>query len=139
MRTFDDIAFSWVGTPFFPHMAKKGVGADCVHLALAIFQESGELPEWVELPDYSLSQGDHLDQSAVEHWLEETPWFELVDDEPGQKDVVTFRIGNVSHHVGVALSGGRFVHAMRGLGTAVGFLSDSTYAKRLVSTWRLRV
>jgi hypothetical protein len=35
------IARSWLGTPFHPHAAIRGVGVDCVHLLAEIYRESG--------------------------------------------------------------------------------------------------
>ena len=132
-----EIALSWVGTPFFPHMARKGIGADCVTQALAIFQEAGLLPSGIKFPDYNLADGDHLSESTVLKWLELTNWFTRCDTiDVG--DLITFRIGKVVHHVGVAVDAVQFVHNIRGYGSILSRIDDSTWSKRLVSIFRLR-
>lgn len=140
------IARSWLGTPFFPHQAIKGVGCDCVQLARAIYVEAGHAPETVVFPKYSLDGGYHLGRSTVISFLEECGLFSCSWDheidrhappptiQPG--DLLTFKIGRVPHHVGIAVGGGKFIHAIRDYGVIECDLRDSTWASRLRSVWR---
>lgn len=129
-----DIAAKWIGTPFYPHMAKRGIGADCVHMALEIFKESGLIPKDTTLPSYRLDSGDHLDSSIVLKWLESSGLMEKVEDmQPG--GLVVLKVGRVEHHVGVAISSFKFVQAIRRYGVIESDLRDSTWAQRIRSYW----
>jgi len=128
-------ARSWIGTPFFPHMALKGVGADCVQLAHAIYQEAGVAPEGSELPAYRLGDGDCLDASLVTQWVERATWFDKAEQaEPG--DLVTLRVARVSHHVGVVTGATTFVQALRRYGVREWRLDEPTWHTRIEQFWR---
>lgn len=134
-----DAAQSWIGTPFYPHMAKKGVGADCVHLALAIYQEAGLVPTRVELPkEYRLAGGDHLEKSLVLSWLETCGYVEP-DTGPFLGDVITLRVGRVDHHVGIVIGETKFIQSIRNFGVIVCDLRDTTWRKRLWTFWKPKV
>lgn len=128
------VALEWVGTPFFPRMAKKYIGADCVELALAIYKEAGLVPEDVRLPHYHVGNAAHLKASQVITWLEEAPWFE---QEPVASigSLITFQIGSVEHHVGVVSGDRSFVHSVRGYGVILSDLQDATWRHRQRSSW----
>lgn len=130
------VAESWLGTPFFPHMAKKGVGVDCVQLAKGICIEAGLGSESdADFPPYRLDVGLHLDSSIVLRWLEQSKFFYRVTEiSPGC--ILTVRIGRIEHHVGVVLSDcKRFVHAVREYGVITGTLRDSTWSSRITTIW----
>lgn len=134
-----DAAQSWIGTPFYPHQAVKGVGADCVHLALAIYQDAGIVPKDVELPkEYRMAGGDHLDQSLVLKWLETCGYVEP-DSGPNIGDVITLRVGRVDHHVGVVIGETKFIQSIRNYGVIICDLRDSTWQKRLRTFWKPKV
>lgn len=143
-RNIAAIARTWPGTPFFPHMAKKGVGADCVQLARAIYVEAGIVPETLQFPRYRLDGGSHRESSAVIEFLEQCPHVENCASGPevpmiaacAPGNLVTFEVGRVAHHVGVTLGGGKFVHAIRRYGVIECELKDPTWLKRLRSVWR---
>lgn len=128
------VAKKWIGTPFFPHMAKRGIGADCVQLAAAVYQEAGVLPNEIELPKYHLSAGDHINSSVVIDWLLKSEWFQP-EAAPETGSLITFQIGRVEHHVGVMTTANTFVHAVRRLGVVEGDLRDPAFARRLRSSW----
>jgi cell wall-associated NlpC family hydrolase len=134
------VARSWVGTPFFPHTAKKGVGADCVHFALEVYKEAGAVPQDTSLPEgYSLGGGDHLERSLVVSWLSSCKWVAPEDGWPQPGSVVTFQFGRVAHHVAIVTDGNLFVHAVRDYGVIELNLKDPTWTKRLRSSWKPRV
>lgn len=139
------IARTWLGTPFFPHMAQRGVGCDCVQLARAIYVEAGHAPDSVTFPPYSLDGGNHLNKSIVVSFLEECGLFSCAWDhkidvaispssQPG--DLLTFQIGRVPHHVGIAVGGGKFINSIRGYGVIECDITDATWGSRLRSVWR---
>lgn len=129
-----ELALSWVGTPFYPHMAKRAVGADCVQLALEIYKEAGCIDESVQLPKYNMDGGDHLESSIVIDWLNNSGWFTRSDCVT-VGDLVTFNIGKVDHHVGIVASDKSFVQSVRHYGVIVSDLRDSTWQKRLKTIW----
>lgn len=134
-------ALEWVGTPFFPRMAKKHVGADCIQLVLAIYQEVGLVPPGVEIPRYHLSQGKHLDRNVIGDWLAGpgAEWMtELPADarDPKPGDLLLFQVGRVVYHAAVTVYHGRFVHALRGYGVMESFLRDETWSTKLRAVYR---
>lgn len=132
-----EIARSWLGTPFYPHQARKGIGTDCVHLALAIYKEAGVIPPEVALPRYRLDGGYHLQSSTVLNWIESAPYFERVQaPQPG--DLITLEMGRVVHHVGVMVTESKFVQAIRRYGVVESDLNDSTWGERVRSVWRVK-
>ena len=131
-----EIARGWLGTPFHPHAALRGVGVDCVHLLAEIYREAGLLGPY-ELPDYTMDGGDYQSASQVLSWLRASPRFQELPAgaAAGIGDLVTFRLGRVPHHVGLVI-GPTFIHAIRDYGVIESFCGDPTYAKRRQATFR---
>lgn len=129
-------ALLWRGTPFFPKMAKRGEGADCVHFALAVYEEAGVAPYGTKLPAYTLDGGLHRARSIVLDWLASCPFVEKEEGSPREGSVITFQFGRVPHHVGIMVDRDRFLHAVRGYGVTEGNLRDSTFRDKLTSTWK---
>jgi cell wall-associated NlpC family hydrolase len=135
MRRAAAEALTWVGTPFAPHTKAKGVGCDCVQLALGIYQAAGLIPEGEQFPPYRLDVSAHLDQSVVLEWLEDSGYFEIAPA-PEAGALVAFKFGRVVHHVGVLVGPAEFVHCWKRYGTVKNTLEDPTWSKRLDSVWR---
>ncbi len=136
-RQLTEAAERWLGTPFHPHACILQVGVDCVNLLAAIYQESGALEGW-QFPAYTMDGGDHRNVSQVLEWLDCHPRFErLPAGEPLQPgDLLCFRLGRVPHHVGLLVTGNRFIHAMRHYGVIESQLDDPTFAERFVVAYR---
>lgn len=132
------IARQWIGTKFFPHAAKKGVGADCVNMALTIYQEAGCLPPDIKFPAYTMDGGDHAESSKILDWLGATAFFQAAPGLPQVGDLLVLKIGKVAYHVGVMCGPTTFVHALRHYGVTEGDLRDSTWSTRLCSTWNIK-
>jgi cell wall-associated NlpC family hydrolase len=136
-------AKSWVGTPFVANSRVKGPrgGVSCQMLAEQLCIESGLTVPLAPAAPMRWSE-THRD-SLIEQFLDEqtnifqslsTDSCPLTSIAPG--DIVGFRIGGCCHHMGVALERGRFIHAMRGIGTQIYNLNDPTYGKRISKIWR---
>ncbi len=127
IAALDREAKTWLGTPFFAHSCAKGPdgGVDCVHLVQDILTACGAMERQV-LPSFPMDWGDHRSESAVlgvftgdryfvEHFVAlpfpETP------AEPG--DILCFKTGACVHHIGLTLSGGHFIHALKPEGATV--------------------
>jgi len=132
-----EVARRWLGTPFHPHACILQVGVDCVNLLAAIFKDTGALDGY-EFPDYTMDGGDHRDTSQVLDWLDRHPRFGRLSAEESTQpgDLLCFRLGRVPHHVGLLVSGNRFIHAIRNYGVIESQLDDPTFAKRLVAAYR---
>jgi cell wall-associated NlpC family hydrolase len=130
------VARSWIGTPFYAHQAVKGVGTDCIHLARAVFEESGLLkPGESKFPEYALDGGEHYDCSKIVSWLSQSPKFRQKSEVPEAGDLITISAGRVVHHVGVMTGPSQFVQALRRYGVVEVDLRDETWMKRLRSVW----
>ncbi len=130
-------AQSWLGTPFRPHAGVKGVGADCVGLVHGILHNIGAIGE-VTFPDYTMDGGSHLTASQLGEFIISLGWFTEVKFgvvETG--DLVTFKLGRVAHHVGLAVSQAAFIHVYRGMCAGEATLADPTWKTRLTAVYRL--
>lgn len=129
-------ALEWVGTPFGANSSAKGVGVSCQKLAAALYSACG-YPDVLDVPDVPMSHARFSTVSFVVDWFANRPDFNRLEGAPIQPgDVLGFRIGHTVHHLGVALSDGRFVHAMDGMGATISLLADATWESRLTYTWR---
>ena len=129
-------AFSWVGTPFHGRARVKGSGVDCVHLAAAIYGACGFLPA-LEFPHYSMDGGSHLTTSEVFKFVIDTGKFEQTDAALMPGDLLGFKMGNVVHHVGVCVINPQmFIHAYKGAGTIISWITDPTWKTRLLHVYR---
>ena len=128
-------AAQWIGTPFAPNSCARGLGASCQKLAGALYDSAGYRP--VVIPDVPISHARFSDRSFVIEFFSGRDDFSEVghgDIMPG--DILAFRIGRCVHHVGVALSGHRFIHALDGSGVSIAHRQDATWASRLAHVWR---
>jgi cell wall-associated NlpC family hydrolase len=137
-------AKSWIGTPFVANSRVKGSrgGVSCQMLAEQLYIEAG-FPVPFQAPYGPMRWSETHRDSIIEQFLDEqTDIFQALSSDlcpltsvaPG--DIVGFKIGGCCHHIGVALERGRFIHAMRGIGTQIYNLNDPTYEKRISRIWR---
>ena len=111
-------ALTWIGTPFQHGQSCKGRGADCVGLVIGVFRALGCVPSDYFPPPYSQQWHVHKNeevmlQAVTAHGF--TP--STAEPEPG--DLLTFRFGRVTSHVGIYVGGNAFVHAYFSLQRAV--------------------
>lgn len=131
-------AESWVGTPFCAHARLKQAGVDCVNLAAGIYQACGLSKEFA-FPQYQMDRGSHCSESLVIPWLEKSARFLPVQARVGELmpgDLVVFKVGQTTHHVGVALGPDFFIHVWQRHVAMKSNLTDSTWAKRLAAIYR---
>lgn len=129
-------ARTWLGTPFLPHAQVKGSGVDCAHLAKAIYSVVNEKAAGVRLPRYTMDGGDHLAEPYIEKFIHEAG-FVKCDGVPLPGDLVTFKLGRISYHMGVMVTDLTFIHAIRGFGVIESRIDDSTYSKRITGVYHL--
>jgi hypothetical protein len=127
---------AWVSTYLSIPFREKGRstdGVDCWGLVRLVYAERFG----VSLPDLSDRYTASDDGPVVEGVLtsEAAPGgsWRLRDGSPMEiGDVGVFRIRGLPSHVGVAVSEGRFLHSLRGVGTAIEDWSSPVWKHRLV-------
>jgi hypothetical protein len=131
-------AASWCGTPFRDHWRTRGIGVDCIQLAVALYLETGLLNEFTA-PPYTIGAWKGLRASPVVEWIENCPCFRKIESgEHAVGDLLCFTHGRVVYHLGVYLDDGSqlFIHAISGEGVMKRTLLDPTWAKRFVASYR---
>lgn len=122
----DEVARSWIGTPYHDHGEVKGAGVDCAKLLLMVYVEAG-LIDYVDVGHYSPQFFLHGDEERYLGWVQRFAR-EIPRDEAKTGDVVLYKIGKVFAHGALIAAPGwpHIVHAhssarrvRRGFGTAV--------------------
>jgi len=136
-------ARSWLRTPFRDHCAMKGIGADCVGFAHAVYVAVGAIQP-IKFPDYALDEGAHSNESKLVRVLSETDLFTEIWHHAGGEeipplthgDLLCFHLGRSVHHCGILLGAPHFVHAIQNYGVIESMITDPTYRRVMVSVWR---
>ncbi|MEM7722484.1 MAG: hypothetical protein AAF376_08925 [Pseudomonadota bacterium] len=107
-------ARAWIGTPFAPRTALRGVSADCVGLIRGVWTEltgfNVPTPRWRE--DWAAGDQDMIG-AGLSNFADPVP---DLDPEPGH--IVTYRIGRTnSAHVGI-WTGQGVIHASETAGVS---------------------
>jgi len=103
-------ALSWMGTRFRHEAQVKGVGVDCVHLAIAVYESAGLLRRGFTAahysPDWMLHTGaERLIAGVMAHCDPAGPPWEV-------GDLLLYRYGRAVSHCGIYVGDGRLVHAV---------------------------
>lgn len=99
-------ALLWLGTPHRNLMCQIWVGIDCVQFVLQIYKAAGLVPEGYQPPAYSPDEGLHNPSARIQEIVkgafavQEVPVSEVQDG-----DLLVFRNGQCSGHVGVFIDG----------------------------------
>lgn len=130
------IARTWIGTPFRHQGRVKGVGVDCIGLAVGIARELGR--EVRDELDYGRTPEAARMMRAMSGHLApvQVPAGARPGDvlEPG--DVVLFNWRGSPTHIGV-FTGGAFVHAYEVEKRVVEMTATRALRRRVVAAWRL--
>jgi NlpC/P60 family putative phage cell wall peptidase len=123
-------ARAWLGTPYHDQASLCGVGCDCLGLARGVWREVVG-PEPFPIPPYSRDWGETgprevLAEGARAAMIE----VESADAGPGTLLLFRMRPGAIAKHVGIIVSGNRFIHAYERLGVI---------EEPLAMPWRRRV
>ena len=133
-------ARSWIGTPYVPMAAIKGVGADCGQSIIKIYAAAGVAPDFTPAP---YCQDWHMHNSQ-ERYLEYVEAHLTQVENPGLGDVVVFKFGLCFSHGGIItnLNPLTLVHAwMRGRSVTEeridrnDVLTKKALARRYYSKW----
>lgn len=120
-------ARSWIGTPWHHQGRVKGVGVDCVGVAIGVVRAFG-IPV-ADDRNYPLSPFDHRLQEAIEAHCTRT---RIVD----VGDLVLFRFLGFPQHVGIDC-GATFIHCWQSAGHCAEQYWDNKWRLRVVARYRL--
>ena len=121
----------WIGTPYVHGASRRGVGCDCLGLVRGVWRAvAGREPERV--PPY----GPHWGEASGRETLLEACARHLVPAGGAVRkgQVLLFRMKEraPAKHLGIAVAGGRFVHAYAGHGVVASPLSQP-WARRIAA------
>ena len=104
-----ETARAWLRTPYHPHAAVKGAGADCAMFPLAVYRECGMIPADYKPPRYSpqwhLHHTEELYIAEVEKFCRE----KILT--PNAGDFVLFRIGRAYSHGAIVIDWPVVIHS----------------------------
>jgi hypothetical protein len=146
-------AQSWIGTPFMPHAAIKGAGVCCQKLVGSLYIEACFLPPGFALPDGPMDWSHAHKDSLIAAFMDRQPNFISVgraalprsqaENDGGAAtppylpgDMLGIKIGGCVHHCGVVITGGKFIHCLRGSGVIFSNVRDASYLPRIEKVWR---
>lgn len=117
-KTIESVIISakeWIGTPFQYGCCERGKGTDCVRWLLRCLKEVGAIPlgyepkhlpcDWFQFVPEKFT-GDEFKEEILK-WADPIGW-----DERKPGDIVTFRIDNVTCHIGLIIDDECFIHAI---------------------------
>lgn len=111
----------------------RGPGYDCWGYAMLVNRTLFS----IELPDYqSYSDADDRPDAALSVWehTQDPRWVEVPTAFPG--DLMTFRIGRFTCHIGVYIGEDEFLHCLRGRGSTLESIRSMDWRDRLTGQWR---
>lgn len=104
-----DEALTWLDTPYHHKAMVKGIGVDCAMLVAAVAIKNGLLKQEDVSPNYSVQWHLH---NTEEKLLEQLGLFGCVQiDEPKPGDIITFKYGRVTSHLGILINTNQVIHA----------------------------
>ena len=127
-------AEDWLGTPWRPGSAVKGGGVDCVRLCSSVLVACGALPATFQVPTRRTSSRQ-TDETVF--LLNSLPWFTPAEGRRAG-DLLVMR-GEAHLHFGllVEVEGRlRLLQCLQGPGVFMSEPGDSSFASRIVGTWR---
>jgi len=107
----DEVARSWVGTPYHDHGEVKGSGVDCAKLLACVFAEAGFI-EKPTIEDYSPQFFLHQAEERYLGWVTKYAR-EIPRELAGAGDVVLYKIGHCFAHGAIIIAPGwpHIIHA----------------------------
>ena len=95
---------SWLNTPFRHHCGVKGLGCDCIHFAMMVFDEMGLVDsKKIKVPDYPRDWHMHNTREILKEAL--IQYLNVVElnlnVESMNGDIILSHYGKASSHVGI--------------------------------------
>lgn len=124
----------WKGTPFARLQAHPQGGVDCANLAAVMLTECGCDLSALGLPTFGLTRSQSIRGGYREH-IEASGLFVRVDD-TAAGDVLIFRIGSITEHIGIALDEHTLAHSWPGVGAVETDLRQPRFADNIIGRYR---
>lgn len=94
----------WRGTPHRDRLRLKKKGVDCVNFVAAVLIDAGLVRDFA-LPYYSANWGIGRRENVMSRLIDELFHVEEVTGEPEFGDLLVFRVGRQSNHIGIVIDG----------------------------------
>lgn len=126
---------SWKRTPYLHMCGEKGLGCDCIHLVLRVYQEMGIVPEDYKIPNYNADWHLHNKESLLAKGVitslndRAEILVGLKDYRPKDGDVILYHYGKTISHAGIYCDR-KVYQALHGAGVLAIDYSDKTWKKR---------
>lgn len=137
----------WLGTPFRHQCGVKGLGCDCIHLVLRIFEELGILKRVrVKVPDYPRDWHLHNTREILKEGIGNHLDVESWDVSGGNLskvgilfdgDIILSHYGQAASHAGIYCQG-YIYQSIVGVGVRKINLNEPTFKKRFKYAFRVR-
>jgi cell wall-associated NlpC family hydrolase len=98
---------SWLNTPWRHKCGIKGLGCDCIHFGIRVYEQMG-LVKWRDdlVPDYPQDWHLHNTRELLKEAIEREVQGEWVDkNDPMNGDVILTHYGKASSHAGIFFDG----------------------------------
>lgn len=124
----NEIARSWIGTPWRPGQSKKGVSCDCIGLVLGVVNELRPNKP-ISIENYSqVPHGDYLLRELSKYAVKKINGYDV-------GDVLVFRINKNITHVGFYDEGDTIIHADNTLGVVK--VPLGSWERRVVAAYEM--
>ena len=131
-----DEAKLWLGTPYDHHSAIRNVGCDCVGLLIGVLKEIGYMSEKYHPRAYAQQWMLHRSTEILISDLEEYST-EVLKNEVSAGDILLFKFGRATSHMGIFLKDNVFIHCWTKKGVCKSVLKNSIWEARLSKIVRL--
>lgn len=133
-------ALSWIGTPYHNHARIKGVGVDCAQLVAGVAFECGIIDKYTleRIPtNYNPQHHIHSSEEKLLKLLKDFGCLEIDKELTKPGDIVTFKYGRATSHLGIVVSDHTFVHAEgRGSRSVIEMFWNEDFLKRWTYTFK---
>jgi cell wall-associated NlpC family hydrolase len=126
----------WLDTPFRHHCGVKGLGCDCIHFVVRIFEELGLLID-VVIPDYPKDWHLHNTRELLEEGILKNLNVEKVSlSNLMNGDIICSHFGKAASHAGIYFDG--YVYqALNNIGVRKINFNDKKFRKRMRFAYRI--
>ena len=129
-------ALQWEGTPYDHHSAIKGVGCDCVGLLIGVLKKIGYMSQNYKPRAYAQQWMLHRSTEILISDLEEYST-EVPKNEISAGDILLFKFGRATSHMGIFIKDNVFIHCWTKKGVCKSVLKNSIWEARLTKIVRL--
>lgn len=128
----------WIDTPYHHKARVCGVGVDCAMLVLAIGYRVGLVTkeQFDNPPDYSVHWHLHNNKELLIEILNNYGCIEIPIMEAQAGDILTFKYGRTTSHLGILINESQIVHARMDAGKVVVNTLNGELLERLTHAYR---